>query len=229
MALRAPDVRYQARANVLATPYTFDAVTLTEFKQHLRIAPAEDEEDLYIMQLLTDAAAYIESYTGLAIGTQIWTLWLDGWPGYAEPWWNGMRDGARAELYSNRTARGVVEFPRFPLVTVDEVAVYDEDSNETLATIADVFDIDTASTPGRLALKRGGTWPIATRAVNAVKITYTAGFGTTAIDVPSPVKRAIMLMATSVYTHRGDGCTLAEGYKKSGAQSWLAPYVPARL
>jgi len=99
------------------------------------------------------------------------------------------------------------------------VNVYDEDSNATAVTIASTFDIDTASTPARMTLQAGATWPIATRANNAVEVIYTVGYGATSSDVPSPLIRAVKNMVSFLYDNRGDGCSSADAFYKSGADS----------
>jgi uncharacterized phiE125 gp8 family phage protein len=108
------------------------------------------------------------------------------------------------------------------------VTVYDEDSNDTVVSIADTFDLDTYRLPGRITLKRGATWPIALRSNNAIQIIYVAGYANAAA-VPAPIKRAVKEMAAYLYAHRGDECDPTDAWMKSGAQSTLNVYKIARV
>ena len=129
---------------------------------------------------------------------------------------------ATTELYFQAPATPII-LPRYPAISLDTVTVYDEAGVSTAVTIADVFDVDVASRPARVALKRGATWPTASRSLNAIELDYTAGWGTAVSDVPPSLRRAVLEMAAYMHTHRGD-CTPEEGYTRSSAHSILRTY-----
>ena len=106
--------------------------------------------------------------------------------------------------------------------------VYDEASNETSVTVADTFDVDPYSIPGRMTLKAGQTWPVALRANNAIEIAFVAGY-TSAANVPATFKRAVKQLAAYNYSHRGDECDPADAYRASGAEAIMAQYRPMGL
>lgn len=223
MSLRAPYPLFQHRGSVLVTAPTAEPVSAAELLAHVR----EDKINFPdALQYVTDARQDIENRSGLAFITQTWRLSLDRWPTGGEAWWDGVRDGAISELYGN-AARSIL-LPKWPLASITSVKVYDEDSTETTVTVADVFDVDLYSRPGRLTLKRGQTWPVALRGSNAIEIVYVAGY-TSAANVPGPMKRAIRQLAAYNYSHRGDDCSPDEAYAASGAESIMAQYKPARL
>jgi len=223
MSLRAPLPLYQHRGSVLVTAPTSEPVTAPELLLHLR-TDATDFPNA--AAFITDARQEIENRSGLAFITQTWRLSLDRWPTGGEAWWDGVRDGSIAELYGN--AQRSIALPKWPLASITSVKVYDEDSNETAVTVANVFDVDAYSTPGRMTLKRGQTWPIALRSSNAIEIVYVAGYPSAA-NVPSPMKRAVKQLAAYLYSHRGDDCDPSVAYVESGAESLMAQYKPARI
>jgi len=226
MSLRAPIVVYPSRGNVLVTGPAIEPVNVYEMKDYLRIT--DTSEDDLIQGMIADARAEIEEVSGLALVNQQWRLTLDRWPGRQEQWWDGVRDGSIAEIYGPQRA-AYVALPRYPLVQINSVTVFDEASNSSVVSVANTFDVDTQQRPGRLGLKVGATWPIALRPTNAIQIVYTAGYGTTADSVPGPIKRAIRSMAAYLYSHRGDGCDVSEAMVKSGAQAIVGRYKVVQI
>lgn len=224
MALREPVSLYQHRGSVLVTGPTSEPITASELRAHVR-----EEADAFpdATSYITDARQEIENRSGLAFLSQTWRLALDRWPTGGEEWWDGVRDGSIAALYSSQTQRSIA-IPKWPLASITSVTVYDEASTPTVVSVATMFDVDLYSRPGRLTLKRGQTWPIALRSSNAIEIVYVAGYPT-AGGVPSPMKRAIKQLAAYNYSHRGDACTPDEAYSASGAEAIMSAYKPARL
>lgn len=223
MTIRQPVPLYQHRGSVLVTAPTLEPVTAPELRLHLRTDAAEFPD---AASYIKDARQEIENYTGLAFLTQTWRLALDRWPTGGESWWDGVRDGSIAELYSN--APRSIELPRWPLQSIVSVTVYDEASNSTSITVGNFFEVDIFRRPGRMTLRKGQTWPVALRGSNAIEIVYVAGY-TSAANVPSPMARAIKQLAAYNYTHRGDECDPKVAYEASGAASIMASYAPARL
>jgi len=210
----------QYRGHVLTVAPATEPVSLSEVKAQLVIDGTAD--DALIAGFITDARQEIEDVTGLALVTQTWRLSLDHWPSGRGDWWDGVRQGAIADIYASG-ARAWVSMPRYPLASIASVTVFAEDGTDSAVTVADVFDVDTYQQPGRMALKRGQTWPIALRAINAIQIDYTAGYGNAAA-VPGPIKRAIRNMVAHMYSHRGDGCNAGDAYHESGAANIVGRY-----
>lgn len=223
MALREAFPLYQHRGLSLTVAPSAEPVTAPELHLHMRTSAAEfPDAGAYI----TDARTEIENRTGLAFLTQSWRLSLDRWPTGGEAWWDGTRDGSIAELYS--ASQRSVAIPKWPLASITSLKTYDEDGNATTFTAGDVFDVDLYSTPGRLTVKRGQTWPVAMRANNAIEIVFVAGY-TSAANVPAPLKRAVKQLAAYNYSHRGDECDPADAYRASGAEAIMRQYQPMGL
>lgn len=220
MALRTPPKLHQHRGTKLVAAPVEEPVTITELKTHLRLSGSD--EDTYLTALIIEARTTIEDRLNIAMVDQTWEMALDNWGRGDDYWWDGVRDGAMGDLFAPN-ANTSVGLPRWPLSSVTSVKTYDEASAETIVTIATTFDIDTYRTPGRLTLKSGSTWPVATRANNAIIIRYVAGYGD-ASDVPAPLKRAVRQLAAYMYEHRGDGCSAGEALNDSGMKSMLTAY-----
>jgi uncharacterized phiE125 gp8 family phage protein len=220
MSLRSPVQLTNARGSVIVTQPAIEPVTAAEFKAQVRDDALSDAEAL---AWVTTARAYIEEMNNLAIITQTWRLALDRWPSGREKWWDGVRQGSRTELYGPSSFSDV-PLPRYPLQSITSVTTFDTGDNATAVTVADVFNVDTYRTPGRLALRFGQTWPIALRETNAIVIDYVAGYGSAADDVPAPIKQGILLMAASLYENRGDGCSTVDAYAMSGARGMVEIY-----
>ena len=226
MTLRPAVPLYQQRGSVLVTAPASEPVTASELRSHLRVDSTE-LPDADANALIAEARQTIEDVMGLAFISQSWRLSIDRWPGGAEAWWDGVRQMAISELYAPNYITSVM-LPRWPLVSITSVTVFDEDSNSQAVTVANTFDVDTYQVPGRLTLKRGSTWPIALRANNAIQIVYVAGYANAAA-VPAPMKRALKQLAAFLYTNRGDTCEPADAMQKSGAAGLFDTYRPMRV
>jgi uncharacterized phiE125 gp8 family phage protein len=230
MSLRPAIPHHQHRGHVLVTGPAVEPITPEELREHLAFDSADTTTltDDIASSLIEDARALLEEYTGLALINQSWRLSLDNWPAGREAWWDGVRQGSITELYAMASMRSLT-IPRYPLVSITSCTVYDEASTSAVVTVADVFDVDAYAKPGRLTLKKGATWPIALRANNAIQIVYVAGYGAAATSVPGPLKRAVKHLASYLYEHRGDACSVDDMIAKSGAGAMLSAYKVARL
>ena len=156
-------------------------------------------------EFIKEAREWVEEYTGIALIDQTWLLTLDSWPSGPTPWWDGVRDGYIPDLITDPHYVSI-EMPRWPLSSITTVNVYDENDDATAVVVVDTFFVDTNSLPGRITLKQNASWPVALRRTNAIEITFVAGYGAAASDVPSALVRAVKQLAASLYTNRGDGC-----------------------
>jgi hypothetical protein len=215
--LTSHTARYnQFRGHALSVAPTVEPVSLDDVKAQLSIDGAAD--DTILTMYITAARQHAENMTGLALITQTWELVLDAWPTQGEPWWDGVRQGAMSSLTSNNRASNVL-LPRYPLQTVDTIT-----ADAVAVTIADIFTVDTYQKPGRLVVKNGAAWPSYVQNANAIVITYTAGFGDAAADVPAALRVGLLQMIASLYSHRGDECSIEDAWKNSGAANAFSSY-----
>jgi hypothetical protein len=225
MSLRPAIARYPARGSLRETEPAVEPVTADELRA-LLVETTEGLPDMQADALILISREQLEQVTGLALISQGWRLALDAGPGRADPWWDGVRQGAISEL---RGLPGELHLPVYPLQTVDAVTVFGLDGSGQAVDVAATFTVDTFQQPGRMVLKFGQTWPIALAEANAVQIEYTAGFGDGPESVPAALKRAILQMAAYLHEHRGDGCTPGDAWQASGAAAMAGRYAVKRL
>lgn len=154
-----------------------EPVTVAEAKNHLRVDISDD--DALIGALITAAREMIEERSRRALITQTWRRNLDAWPAIS------------------------LNLPRPPLQSVTSITYTDGDGN-TSTVDSSIYSVDTDSQPGRVALAYDQQWPtVATLAtLNPIKITYVAGYGDAASDVPQRWKQAILLTVGHWYENR---------------------------
>ena len=157
----------------LVTPPAEEPVALEEAKAHLRVL--HDSEDDLIDALIPAAREWAEGYTRRAFLTQTWALRLDAFPS------------------------GKVYLPRAPLQSVTSVAY--TDGNGAAQAVAGVQAVLDPARPF-VAPAYGAEWPIARDTFDAVTITYVAGYGDRAWEVPQAIRQAILLQVGTMYQHR---------------------------
>jgi uncharacterized phiE125 gp8 family phage protein len=142
---------------------------------------SESVEDDYIKSLIKAAREYCQDFQNRAYITQTWELWLDEWPG-----------------------KDFFKIPLPPLQDITEILYYGTDDYEYTMDDDDYF-IDDKSEPGRVCLNYGKSWPgVTLRSHNGICITFEAGYGDTAVDVPEKVKQAMLLLVGHWYENRED-------------------------
>jgi uncharacterized phiE125 gp8 family phage protein len=162
----------------LAAP-AVEPITLSEAKAHLRVTSTS--EDVLIASLIASAREEVEAATGIALITQDWRLYLDAWP-----------------------ESGVVRLPKHPVQQVSQVTIYDA-LGAPVSTVPNASYLDRASRPARFARPTNVGDPLA--AMNGIEIDFRTGFGNTGVDVPDGLKRAILLLVSFWFEHRGTGET----------------------
>lgn len=195
-------------------------VSLAEAKLHLRIT--HDDDDAFLTTLIQTAAGICETAVGLSLVSRRYTLSLDSWPGTSpDGWWDGVREGADL-----RTARNELTLPRPPLVSVEEILIYGEDGDAVPLPGAHYF-VDTMGLPGRVILKSGVSAPVPGRKAAGIAVSYTAGYGPAAEDIPVALRQGIKQLVAHLYEHRGDDTDRA--LQQSGAAAIFQPFRLMRL
>lgn len=186
-----------ARLELLTAPAA-DPVTLAETKLRLRVDSAADDAGL--ARLITAATRHVEQLTRRALVTQSWALVLDAFP------------------------CGSIRVPLPPLVSVESVSYVDADGvTQTLDPSA--YLVDRFGMLGQIHCAYGLDWPTTRAQPMAVRVEFTAGYGT-ADDVPGDVVAAILLMVAHLDQNREAvqiGVTVAE--LPMGVAALLSPYV----
>lgn len=151
-------------------------VSLTEAKAHLRVD--SDHEDMLIQRYIDAAVSHIdgEGTLGRAMITQDWAQWETQAPG-----WPRLQMG--------------------PFQSLVSIEYYDADSTLQTATLAD-FETRLDGDFVVCKPKEDRAWPNAETRRDAIKITYRAGYGDAATDVPEGLRHAIFLLLSHWYENR---------------------------
>lgn len=187
----------------LVTPAASLPVTLSEAKAHLRVVDAA--EDSLITLYLGAAVQAVQDATGRALITETWRLSLPSFPD------------------------GEIILGRAPLLSVTEIRYWSDAAVPVdTALAASVYQVIAPSGPtapeGRVMLAPVQDWP-ATQPdrADAVRITFTAGYGAAAASVPSPLRSAVLLLTGDLYENREAGNVKALTENPT-VQRLLSPY-----
>ena len=153
-----------------------EPVTVAEAKAHMRVDHSTD--DTLIGNLIKAAREHCEHSTGRALITQTWESRFDYWP-----------------------SGGVIYVPKPPLQSVTSI-VYIDTAGASTTLSASVYDVDTNATPGRILPAYNESWPSVQDHTNVITVTYVAGFGDAASDVPEGLRIAILQLVAQWYEHR---------------------------
>ena len=151
-------------------------VSLPEAKAHLRVDGSD--EDSLITGLIRAAVAHFDGQgvLGRAMITQSWSQWFKQSP-------------------------GVVRLRIGPFQSLTSVEFYDGDNALQTAMLSD-YEIRLDGDFVNVRPKDGFSWPESYVRDDAIKITYVAGFGDTAADVPQSIRHAILMTVAHWYEHR---------------------------
>ena len=183
-------------------------ISTDDMKDWLKVDISDD--DTLIGDLVDAVAGHLDGRDGIlgrALLTQTWTLQLDDFP--CETW---------DDPYAG------IRVPLPPLQSVSSITYLDTaGAEQTLAT--SVYAVDTASQPGIISLRNGQSWPSVLDQRNAVTITFVAGYGAAASDLPRPLRQAAKHMVAAWYDNRS--AVIAESLSELpfGVRALLAPFV----
>lgn len=161
---------------VLFTPPVAEVVEVDEFKEHARIDL--DDEDDRILGYLLAARQYLEEIANRGFITQTWKLTLDDeWP-------------------------CEIELARAPVASVTSITYVDQaGATQTLA--ADQYVLVSDGVLSRIVPAYGVYyWPPVRCQPATITVTFVVGYGTTAANVPEPIRQAILLLASNFHANR---------------------------
>lgn len=140
----------------LKTAATSYPLTLLEVKQQLRLPEAYTAEDDALNWYIKAATAIAERETNRALMSQTWELVLDRFP------------------------TKTIECSKNPLISIDSIKYIDTDGTEQTLD-AENYIVDNKREPWRVTPAYGSTWPGTQGRINAVTITFTAGYASAAV------------------------------------------------
>lgn len=176
------------------TDASSEALTATEVKLHARIDTSAD--DAIVTRLIAAARLECEAELQRTIMPVTWLKTLDYFP-----------------------ARGIDLL--YPTVTAITHVKYYDGSGTLITLDSSAYQLDTYSKPAILAPAPGTLWPSTQlERMNAVQITYTAGWADAAA-VPTPIKQWMLIRIAQLYEHREE---VAAGFSVA-----LMPHVDRLL
>lgn len=182
----------------LITAPSVEPVTLAQAKQYARVEITDD--DSLITTLITVARKAVEKEARQALITQTWKAHYDQFP-FSPGYYNRtIRQMGVGPLWLPQQGGGVFQLPLPPLISVSSITYYD--SNNTFQTIDPSIYNVAPGLPGRVQPVFGKVWPIAAPIINAVQITFVAGYGPAAANVPEPATLAILRLVFDWYNRR---------------------------
>jgi uncharacterized phiE125 gp8 family phage protein len=185
----------------LVTPPASEPVTLAEVKSQRNITDVYSDTEL--TRLIAAVRSYVEGYTGRALITQTWDLFL------------------------NEFEPGIC-IPMPVLQSVTTVKYTDTDGNQQ--TLADTeYTVVINEQPGYIVPSYNNDWPDIRYVPEAVEIRFVAGYGAASTDVPEDLRNAIFLLLGLWHENTEDAQPFAMNQIPFGVRSLLDPYRVFRL
>ena len=181
----------------LVTPSSGLVVSLVEIKQQLRLDAADTSQDTFLTQLINVATQAAEFYTRRDFLTKTYTVYRDKFD-------------------------TLMELRRSPLIAISSV-YYDDINNVNTLLSSSLYTASFESEFSYVVIKPNQSLPIVYCKPQAVRITFTAGYGVAA-DVPIVIRQAITAIVAGLYENRGDCGAEASTIMSPLTMSLLNPY-----
>lgn len=152
---------------------SIEPVSVIDIKEHCRID--NDDEDMLVESYLKAARRWCEDFTRRSFINTTWVAKLDSFPGW------------------------VIEIEKCNLQSVTSVQYVD--TAGATQTFSNTL-VDTHSKPARITPAYGYDWPSVRDQMNAVTVSFVAGYGATAATVPDSIKSAIKILCAHLYENR---------------------------
>ena len=170
-----------SRTAYIETPSTTKLVTTAEAKSHLRIPSGVTDDDTYIDNLIYAAQECIEEYCNIILFETTIIQYADKWEDTYNLYKSPVENSGQAGITS-----------------IQYIADGDT-SHTTWDSSKYVKDIYTC--PIRIGLADDEDYPDLADVINAIKITYTIGYGSSG-SVPNALKQACLILVGQWYENR---------------------------
>ncbi len=185
-----------------------EPVTVETAKAHLRIT--HDDEDALLRLYIKSARRWVENYTHRALISQQWQYTMDRFPWGFTP----------------------IILPLGKIIAVDQIDYID--LNEVTQTLRGPTSGSPAGTDyqedlsndneGRILPNASDDWPEADdERLAAVTVTFTAGFGTKAENVPEDIVSGMLFRLADLYEFRGSMDGQGTENAKRELDHWVIP------
>ena len=174
-------VRVEYSSLKIVTQPADEPVTVAEAKAYMRVSYST--EDSLITTMITAARRLAEAYTRRAIIEQEWLMVMDNVPQFRE-----------------------FELPWPLLISVEQILFTPSGGTPTVFDASN-YIVDDASNPGRVALKKGASWPDNDlETIAGFTIRFKAGYGADGAEVQAAEPRfqeAIKMAVANWFEQRG--------------------------
>lgn len=202
----------------VTTPPAVEPVSLSEIKASLRITSTA--EDTLLTQYITDARLMIERITGRKLINQTITAYYTDFNGHSvsSAWWSGHRVMHERDLYKKQE----IELEFSPVQSITSLSTVESDNSETVVTSTQYY-LDNYDDDMRSVIRPVSVMTLGSRNENNLKAVYVAGYGPSSSDVPSALRRAIIILAGQLYVNRGDCGDKCQS--SCGVSQMINPYI----
>lgn len=170
----------------IVTPSTVLAVSVAEVKNYCRLDLDSSDEDTLIEMLIQTSMARCVQETGRALLTTTYKLTADLTV-------SGAENCPPLSTYTQSTSNKLkLSYPNFLSLT-SVVATNAAGTNTTLS--ASDYKLNHACVFSTIQILNAGD-------AESVAVTYTAGYGATAADIPTAIKQWILLDVSTLYENR---------------------------
>jgi len=182
-----------------------DLVSLAEAKAQCRVE--DSDSDVLITALIKAATDHLDGFSGVLGRALITQTWAVDFGGFSD----------------------LMRLPVGNLLAVSSITYYDSANvQQTLAS--SVWTTFTDARGPYVMLKPGESWPAAYDRPDAVRVTWTAGYGATSASVPAAIKQAALLLVGHWYDNRAAvnvGSSVAE--VPFAVDALIAPFIRNRI
>ena len=180
-----------------------EILTLEQCREHIRRDDTDDDSKIKL--LLSAVVARLDGVDGIlgrALITQTWQDEMDAFP------------------VSDRLPLSLC-----PVQSVISIQYYDIDGNlQTMA--ASDYAAHNRTNFAHIKLAENASWPETDDRDDAVKVTYVAGYGDAADDVPATIRHAALLLLGEWYELREEVVTETIATRlPDGVMTLLRPYI----
>lgn len=169
---------------VISVPAS-EPITLSEAKNYLKVEDSYTDDDTLITAIITSVRQYIETYLTTALITQT-----------IEEKWDYID-------VRNYQVRQNFNLGVNPVQSVTSITYIDTDGDSQTWSASE-YVVDTHRQVARIGIKNGYTWPSIQDEINALTVTYVAGYGDAGSDVPGNILQAMRYLIAAYYENRTD-------------------------
>ena len=168
----------------LITPAVGLPLSVDQAKAQSRITAIDASQDELISLNIQTATRYAERRLSRQLLTATYKYVMDDFP----------------SGYDERFNPHAIELPLAPVQSITRIE-YIGDDGSLVEWDSSLWTADLISEPARIRPIYQGFWPVYQQTLNAVQITFVAGYGNAA-SVPPEIKTSILMLAAHLYENR---------------------------